>query len=67
VFNQEEAKELVKLIQLQESRLFGLTLTGLRVLAYELAEKIVLSIISMQQRRRLENVGCICSLRKTAN
>jgi hypothetical protein len=67
VFNEEEAKELVGFIQLLESRLFGLTLTELRVLAFELAKKIVLRIISVQQRRWLENVGCICSLRKTVN
>jgi hypothetical protein len=39
VFNQEQEKELVEFVQLMESRPLGLTLTGLRALAYELAEK----------------------------
>jgi hypothetical protein len=47
-----------------EGQLFSLTLTELRDLVYELAEKIILSIISMRQRC-LENVGCIRALRET--
>ena len=39
MFNQEQERELVDFVLLMESRLFGLTLTELRSLAYELAER----------------------------
>lgn len=57
VFSEAQENELVDYILYLEERLFGLTLTDLRKLAFDLAVKITFHTFLMKIRKWLVNIG----------
>lgn len=60
VFTLDQEKELVKHVLLLEERLFGITLTDLRILAFELAEKNKINH-SFNQEKKMAGKGWLYS------